>query len=66
MRRHTEIYHVKKTNTERFRKSAIPYMQNLFNQEMKKKKTILNHIKKHHIGDISVPVNSKLYGIVSY
>ena len=36
MRRHTEIYHVKKTNTERFRKSAIPYMQNLLNQERKK------------------------------
>ena len=36
IRRHTEKYHVKKTNTERFRKSAITYMQNLLNQERKK------------------------------
>ena len=48
IRRHTEKYHVRKTNTERYRKSAIPYMQNLLNQETKKK-TNLNHIEKHYI-----------------
>ena len=35
IRRHTEKYHVKKTNTERFRNSAIPYMQKLLNKEQK-------------------------------
>ena len=32
-RRHTEVFEVNKAKTERYRKSAIPYMQNLLNQE---------------------------------
>ena len=35
IRRHTEKYHVKKTNTEIFKISAIPYMLNLLNKEQK-------------------------------
>ena len=31
-RRHTEFYIVKKANTERLKRSAIPYMQNLLNK----------------------------------
>ena len=41
-RRKTEFYIVKKTNTERLKKSSIPYMQNLLNkhkEENKHKKT---------------------------
>jgi hypothetical protein len=39
-RRFTEKYKVKKTNTERYRNSAVPYMQTLLNENYRK-----NHIE---------------------
>ena len=53
-KRHKEKFKVKDTWTERYKKSAIPYMQRLLNIEEKKKHDILNKINDF------VPVNNGL------
>ena len=51
-----EKYIVNKAFTERYKLSAIPYMQRLLNESEKKKQEILRQID-----DLSVPVN---YGLI--
>ena len=53
-KRHKEKFKVKDTWTERYKKSAIPYMQKLLNIENKQKHDILNKINDF------VPVNNGL------
>ena len=54
-KRYQEKFKVKDTWTERYKKSAIPYMIKLLNDEDRKRQNILNQIKNF------VPVN---YGSV--
>ena len=39
--RHNEIYKVNHANTERYKKSTIPYLQNMLNDEVKHKRNFL-------------------------
>ena len=58
-KRYNERFKVKDTWTERYKRSAIPYMQKLLNLENKQKQDILKKI--HNF----VPVNNGLYSPLS-
>ena len=58
-KRNAEKFIVTKALTERFRKSAIPSMQRLLNNDDKEKKEIFKVIEN------TVPVNYGIYGISS-
>ena len=54
-KRRVESFQVKRALTERLRRSAIPYMQRLLNENEKKKNDICRQISNF------VPVNNDLY-----
>ncbi len=58
-KRYNERFKVKDTWTERYKRSAIPYMQKLLNLEDKQKNDILKKIGNF------VPVNNGLYSPLS-
>ena len=47
IRRHTETYHVKKTNKERFKKSNIPYICKTYFSEKTCNGNMLNMLQSH-------------------
>ena len=46
-KRSTESFHVKRGLTERLRRSAIPHMQRLLNEDNRKKRDICRQISNH-------------------
>ena len=60
-RRHTNKYHTNMANTTRYKKSSIPYMQNILNIQEKKKNKLLNFCGGGFLDrGLLVPVNYKV------
>ena len=51
--RFSDRYKVNKANTERYRRSAVPYLQRLLNQDHQRQKKILNTLMLQVNNDVS-------------